>query len=414
MQFEVIDKTNNYNFSASTEQAELFIIGEVGWDVLASYIERDLKSLKGQPITVYFDSCGGSVFEANTIYNAFKNYNGFKTGVVKGIAASAASYILCAMDKVQIEKNGLIMLHNPLVPSVAGNADELKHIAATLEKLQANYVSTYSEFTHQPVDKVQEMMNNETYLTAEEALALGFVTEILSNTNSTLLAEDFKINAKARFAAYIDEKKFMKKQDEFNKDESGNATEEVVTEVRQEEEVKKTVEEVETPSAEETAEEVKEETVEEVKEDEQPAEVEEDKDAIIEALNAEIESLKLRIAELESNVQQEVEKQEVEAKRKSDILAYASKYNKAGGLNTLLASALATKQSLEEFKDSVVVELSKSRPSYKAILANSETKPDATKVFKSRADYFNHYKALVENGNIEEASKFYKQHSKIF
>jgi ATP-dependent Clp protease protease subunit len=159
----------------------LAIDDEIGfWGVQASDFRASLNAVKTPRIQVSINSPGGDVFAGLAIYNmlrgAAKAGKDIETEVV-GVAASAASLILMAGDKRTAPKNTFVMVHNPWGVAI-GNADEMRDTADVLDKIGASLQSTYVERTGQPENAISAMLAVDTWMTADEALASGFVTEV--------------------------------------------------------------------------------------------------------------------------------------------------------------------------------------------------------------------------------------------
>ena len=101
---------------------------------------------------------------------------------IDGIAASAATLITCAGDTVRMPKNALFMIHNPSTIAM-GDSEEMRKQADVLEKYKNSITETYLQKVNIDKEKLSELMNNETWLNAEEALKYGFIDEITENTD---------------------------------------------------------------------------------------------------------------------------------------------------------------------------------------------------------------------------------------
>ena len=168
-----------FNFKAKTDtSAEVTIFDEIGmWGVTAKDFIAGLKAHAGKTITVNINSPGGSVFDALAIYNALRAHGSEITVKVMGVAASAASLVAMAGNKIIMPENTFMMIHNPWA-FTAGNADELRDFADTLDTIGSALVKTYVARTGLDEAEVKELLAAETWLTAEEAVAKGFATEI--------------------------------------------------------------------------------------------------------------------------------------------------------------------------------------------------------------------------------------------
>lgn len=165
--------------AAADQPATLSIYDEIGfWGVQAKDFIGDLRAIKSKVINVEINSPGGDVFAGLAIYNALKSSGKEIVVKVMGVAASAASLIAMAGDKIVMPKNTFMMVHNPW-SFAAGNADELRDTADTLDKIGASLQATYVARTGQTEDKIKELLSKDTWLTADESLALGFATEVV-------------------------------------------------------------------------------------------------------------------------------------------------------------------------------------------------------------------------------------------
>ncbi|MCN7823459.1 Clp protease ClpP [Escherichia coli] len=159
--------------------AELLIYGYIGEfdEVSSSDIVNKLKDISSNTISVKINSYGGSVFTAQAILSSLKRHKANITVYIDGIAASAATIIAMAGDKIIIPSNAMMMIHNPWT-FAAGDADELRDIAEMMDKIRNSILSAYKEKTGLSEDKLIELMDQETWLNAEEAVELGFADEV--------------------------------------------------------------------------------------------------------------------------------------------------------------------------------------------------------------------------------------------
>lgn len=173
--------------AADNSSAVLSIYDEIGfWGVQAKDFVAELGKVKSKSITVEINSPGGDVFAALAMYNALRASGKEVVAKVMGVAASAASLIFMAGDKRVMPKNTHLMIHNPWSFAM-GNADELRETAETLDKIGASLTATYAARSGVPEDKLKEMLAKDTWISADEALADGFATEVI---------EEVKANAK--------------------------------------------------------------------------------------------------------------------------------------------------------------------------------------------------------------------------
>jgi ATP-dependent Clp endopeptidase proteolytic subunit ClpP len=163
----------------------------------------DLAKLDGQHIHLRINSPGGSVVEGTAIYNALRRHKGGLTVHIDALAASMASVIAMAGAPVYIADNALLMIHNPWTVSM-GDSEQLRREADLLDKLKDNLRNAYVRKTGMEADRIAEMMDQETWLDAVEAVALGFADAIeegvaaAATATPAQLRERFDTFAKAK------------------------------------------------------------------------------------------------------------------------------------------------------------------------------------------------------------------------
>ena len=196
-----------FKFVAATadQPSVLSIYDEIGfWGVQAKDFISDLAKVSSKVLNVEINSPGGDVFAGLAIYNALKGSGKEIVVKVMGVAASAASLIAMAGDKIIMPKNTFMMIHNPW-SFAAGNADELRDTAATLDKIGASLLATYAARTGMPEDEIKPLLAKDTWMTADEALASGFATEVTENVTAKasfdMARADLPTAVRAVFAA---------------------------------------------------------------------------------------------------------------------------------------------------------------------------------------------------------------------
>jgi len=168
----------------------VMIYGVVGdaWDGLDSKsVIAGIRALGDvRELTVRINSGGGYVSDGLAIYNFLAQHPARKTVVVDGIAASMASVIAMAGDAILMPANALMMIHNPW-NVVIGDADELRKGADTLDKMKDSLVGIYARRTGKAEAELSEMMDAETWMSGDEALAGGFATEVTGRVEAAAL-----------------------------------------------------------------------------------------------------------------------------------------------------------------------------------------------------------------------------------
>ena len=157
------------------------VIGYDYWTgdgVTAKRIAGALRSMGAGPVTVNVNSPGGDMFEGLAIYNLLREHDGEVTVKVLGLAASAASIIAMAGDKVQIARAGFLMIHNAWVMA-AGNRHDLAEVADTLKPFDEAMAGIYAARTGQERKAMAKLMDAETWIGGEAAIEGGFADELL-------------------------------------------------------------------------------------------------------------------------------------------------------------------------------------------------------------------------------------------
>jgi|TARA_R110001583_G_scaffold89672_2_gene231062 ATP-dependent Clp endopeptidase proteolytic subunit ClpP len=173
-------KENWYNIQAkkSTKAVDIYIFDEIGaFGMNAQSFIEEIKEFKNSDINLHINCVGGDVFDGMAIYNILKKRTANTTVYIEGIAASMGSVIALAADTVVMAENSLFMIHNAW-GGANGEAKDMKKTAALLDKISGEIADIYVKKTKLPYDKVKDMMDEETWLNADEAFDLGFVDSI--------------------------------------------------------------------------------------------------------------------------------------------------------------------------------------------------------------------------------------------
>lgn len=174
------------------KEAEILLYGVIGddgyWDEVTSKEFADqLKEVEDATIiAVRINSPGGDVFAGQAIYSMLKRCKAQIVVYVDGLAASIASLVAMAGDKVIMPKNSMMMIHKPWTIS-AGNANDMRQQADTLDKVEESMLAAYVEKTGLAEDEIKQLLADETWLTASMALDKGFCDEIEENEVKALI-----------------------------------------------------------------------------------------------------------------------------------------------------------------------------------------------------------------------------------
>lgn len=183
------------------KNGELHLYGTVGgdwtWDedgikttgFTDEQVIEALAEIEGD-IGVRLNSGGGIAFQGIAIYNALRSHAGKVTIYVDALAASAASVIAMAGDRVVMRPGAMMMIHNPGTITI-GTADDHRNAASTLDQIATAAAEIYADRTRRPIREILRMMSAETWLRGEQARTLGFADQA-EEEGETMAAPAFK------------------------------------------------------------------------------------------------------------------------------------------------------------------------------------------------------------------------------
>ena len=129
-------------------------------------------------VTIYIHSPGGNVFAAAEIYTMIRDYPGTVTVKIDAIAASAASVVAMAGDRVMMSPVAMLMIHDPMTIAM-GNSKAMEKAISTLNEIKESIVNAYQAKSGLSRNKIAKLMSDETWLNAKKAVELGFADEIM-------------------------------------------------------------------------------------------------------------------------------------------------------------------------------------------------------------------------------------------
>jgi ATP-dependent Clp protease, protease subunit len=196
-----------YNIAPKGEtEAEISIYDSIGgYEINAKQFADDLKALDVQTIHLRINSPGGSVIDGNAIFNALQRHSAKVITHIDGLAASMASVIAMAGDEIRMADNALLMIHNPWTFSM-GDADDLRADADLLDKMRDIIVGAYGRSQYN-AEELKDLMDAETWMTAQEALDAGFIDTIetglraAAELSATAAIGGIKVPAEKQIAA---------------------------------------------------------------------------------------------------------------------------------------------------------------------------------------------------------------------
>ncbi len=159
--------------------AQVYIYEEIDpfWGLGAKQFADELNALDANEIDLHINSRGGSVFEGHAIYNTVRDHKATVTTHIDGVAASIASAIALAGDKVVIARNAMFMIHEPFAMTIGGSKD-LRKTADVLDKLRDTISKIYVAKSGSEPEEVDAAMAAESWYTAEEAMEAGYADEL--------------------------------------------------------------------------------------------------------------------------------------------------------------------------------------------------------------------------------------------
>jgi ATP-dependent Clp endopeptidase proteolytic subunit ClpP len=188
----------------AAKKAEIWIYDMIGKDfwtgdgVTAKDFQKELAAINASEIDLHINSPGGEVFEGVTIYNLLKQHPANITTFIDGIAASIASVIALAGNKITMAENALFMMHNPS-GLVMGTSEDMRSMAEILDKVRGTMISPYASKSGKTEDEISTMLDAETWMNADEAMEAGFIDEITGKMDLAACAKFVPVMAKAGF-----------------------------------------------------------------------------------------------------------------------------------------------------------------------------------------------------------------------
>lgn len=167
----------SFDVKAASTGTVIDLYDEIGWyGVNAKDFRKALKESSGD-ITLRVNSGGGSVFDGLAIYNDLIAYDGKVRVEVTGLAASIASIIAMAGDEIVLAPNAMMMIHEAWSVAI-GNRHDFTDAAELLAKIDDAMARTYAARTKSGIKQIKQWMQDETWMTAKEAVEYGFATSV--------------------------------------------------------------------------------------------------------------------------------------------------------------------------------------------------------------------------------------------
>lgn len=179
--------------------AQVYLYDQIGggWfssGITATDFVTELNDIKASAIDLHINSPGGDVFDAIAIYNALRRHPATVTAYIDSLAASAASFIAQAGDKVVIERNAQFMIHDASGVCV-GNAVDMAKMMDLLNKASDNIADIYSQRTGVDQSTWRDVMKQEAWYSSSEAVLAGLADSVAEHPTTT----DARLTGTARF-----------------------------------------------------------------------------------------------------------------------------------------------------------------------------------------------------------------------
>lgn len=184
MQIVIDNKAAQKSFAISAidggTRIDLYDVIDDYYGVSASDFVKAINEIKDGEIALHINSPGGDVFSARAMVAAISAHPSNITAYIDGLAASAASYVALACDKVVMQKGSMLMIHCAST-IVWGTSSDMRETASLLDKIDATIASDYERKTGKSMDELMAMMREETWMTSDEALEAGFADAVIDN-----------------------------------------------------------------------------------------------------------------------------------------------------------------------------------------------------------------------------------------
>lgn len=186
--------------AATDSEVTIYLYDVIGYDwwtgggVTAKQFAKDLQTAAGRPVHLRVNSPGGDVFEGRAMVAAMQAYTGKITVHVDGLAASAASFIAMHGSEIVMVDGSFMMIHNGWTLAM-GDRHAMLDMAGLLEKIDASIVDDYEKRTGADREQIAQWMDDETWMTAAEAVERGFADRIAGTSDGSAQAKAWNLAA---------------------------------------------------------------------------------------------------------------------------------------------------------------------------------------------------------------------------
>lgn len=213
-----------YSLVKENNEAHVNIYGDItSWkrnesDVSNYILSKEIESLDVDTINVYINSYGGEVAEGLAIYNNLKRHKAKIKTYCDGFACSAASVIFMAGDERIMSSSSLLMIHNAWTYT-SGNANDLRKQADDLDVITQASINAYMQEVNITEDELKQMLDDETWISPQDALEKGFITSIVNEKNSEKISQSVK---KSLCKLILKQQLLQKEEDDDDNKEEDN------------------------------------------------------------------------------------------------------------------------------------------------------------------------------------------------
>lgn len=217
----------------TANSADIYIYGDIydsWWDDDNSAVSLKDKLLELgdiNEINLHINSLGGDVFEGIAMFNLLKQHKATVNVFIDGIAASIASVIAMAGDTIYMPKNSMMMIHN-CWSYACGNSKEFRKLADDLDKIMEASIESYMSKVNITKEELKELLDAETWLTAQECFDKGFADELLP------ISDDIEQSASKSIMDLVKENQSLKMKTKKTEENQMNVTKETIEEIVEE------------------------------------------------------------------------------------------------------------------------------------------------------------------------------------
>jgi ATP-dependent protease ClpP protease subunit len=171
------------NAKDDEDKTVVYIYDEIGyWGTSATDFLKVISAIETSEIELHLNSPGGNVWDGIAIYNSLKMHASTVTVYVDALAASAASFIAQAGEKIIMARNAQMMIHDASAMAF-GNAEDFCEVAGILDRISNNIADIYSFNAGGKLEEWRALMQEEVWFTAEEAVEAGLADEMLDQAD---------------------------------------------------------------------------------------------------------------------------------------------------------------------------------------------------------------------------------------